>query len=196
MLKRLGADPRILAPTDLVTAMKLEVVEAAHGLTPSADRNLGLGAHAKHTYWPAWHHQGGLIDLVVNRAAWDSLTPRLQAAVRTVCDGNLRHAVAATEDQFESLKALQKAGFEAKPWPENVWTALRRAWGKEVVTQSTKDADFSKAYRSAVAFRDSLEIWQELSRLPERQPETTPDSKDEKAEKAPAKTPKDAPQTY
>lgn len=166
VLERLGAKTQSLPPSDLPAALKLRVVDAVHGLAPVADLALGLDNFARYTYWPAWHHQGGFVDLIINPAAWDVLTPATRDALRAVCDANLRHALTAADRQVGPLKQLQKRGFTAKPWPAPVMAALLRAWNEVIAAQSTKDPQFSKAYTSQIAFRDTLAIWRDLADLP------------------------------
>ncbi len=166
VLRGLGAQVTRLAMTDLVPALKLHAVDAVFGKTPAADRSIGLGRTAPHTYWPSWHHQGGLLDLVVNREAWEALDPSAQASLRAICEANLAEGLAAAENQFGALKDMQKAGFKARPWPPEVLAALRAEWTAVAERLAEDDPTFEKAARSLDRFLATHEIWRDLSVLP------------------------------
>ncbi len=166
ILSRLGAEVRDLAVSDLVPALKLRAVDAVFGITPAADRALGLGRGASHTYWPAWNHQGGLLDLVINRKAWESLDARQRATLRALCEANLAEGLAAAENQIGALKEMQKSGFKARPWPPAVLDALKAEWLALADDLAAGDPAFATARASLGRFLKSHEIWRDLGYLP------------------------------
>ena len=52
---------------------------------PYQDRRLGLHKAAKYLYTTGWHESSTVTELIVNKAAWDSLPPDLQEIVRGRC---------------------------------------------------------------------------------------------------------------
>ncbi|GAB6053703.1 TRAP transporter substrate-binding protein [Magnetospira thiophila] len=166
LFRHLGADVRPLTPADMVTAMKLNVVDAVVGLIPSADQSLGLGQQAPYSYWPAWHHQGGFLDLVINPKAWEALSPRLQDAVRTTCDANVRQGLAVSMDQFQALKAQQMSKVPPAQWPKPILDELQRQWEMDREELAAADNLFAQAQKSLTRFRRNFAIWQELTTSP------------------------------
>ncbi|CCQ73908.1 hypothetical protein [Magnetospira sp. QH-2] len=172
LFKRLGAEVRHLTPADMVTALKLDVVDSVVALMPSADQSLGLGKQAPYSYWPAWHHQGGVLDLLVHPESWEALSPRLQSALATVCSANMRLGLSQAMDQFEPLKAQQMGETPPASWTNELLAEFRAEWDKDSERLAAMDKLFAKTRESQAKFRHRQAIWHDLARhAPGEKPE-------------------------
>ena len=61
--------------------MAAGTVDAAEFIGPWNDQAFGLYRVAKYYYQPGWHEVGPTAELLINRRAWDSLSPDLKAIV-------------------------------------------------------------------------------------------------------------------
>ena len=51
---------------------------------PAVDLNLGFYQVAKHYYFPSWHQQSTLFELMVNMDKWNNLSETQQAQIESV----------------------------------------------------------------------------------------------------------------
>lgn len=81
---RLGAKPILIAGGDLFTSLATGVIDAAEWVGPYHDYTLGLHKAASYFYASSWQEPGAVLELMINKKAWDELPEDLQLMVRTV----------------------------------------------------------------------------------------------------------------
>jgi len=65
---------------------------------PAIDLNLGFYQVAKHYYFPGWHQQSTVFELLLNRKAWDALSDTQRAQIEVACGDAFREGLAEGED--------------------------------------------------------------------------------------------------
>jgi TRAP-type mannitol/chloroaromatic compound transport system substrate-binding protein len=160
-----GGTPVLMAGGEIYTALDRGTIDATEWVGPFHDERLGLYRAAKYYYYPGWHEPGPVLELTVNKAAWESLDTQLQKAVET--------AAAATDawmlNQFEAknLEALQRLKNEhhvqVLPFPDDVMAALHNMTKEVLEEEAAKDADFKRIYETYKAFAADNDAWSELS---------------------------------
>ena len=81
----LGVDVKLLPGGEIFPALERGVIDAAEFVGPYQDRQLGLHKAAKYYYTTGWHEIATATELIVNKAAWDTLPPDLKAIVENAC---------------------------------------------------------------------------------------------------------------
>jgi TRAP-type mannitol/chloroaromatic compound transport system substrate-binding protein len=164
VLEKMGVGTRLVAGGDIVSALKLGVVDAAEFSMPAVDLELGLSQVARHYYLPGWHQPAALFDLMINLDRWQALSDAQRAVIEAVCGDNVRFGLAESEAlQFAALKELQGRGVAVHRWPPEVLAKLETSWKTVAEEMTAADGDFKKAWESLVAFRTSYSIWRELA---------------------------------
>ncbi len=169
-LQKMGATVSLLAEgEEIAKALERGVLDGAEYEIPSTDERLGLARIAKHHYFPGWHQQSAIIELIVNLDKWNSLSPADQALFETVCrDVIVRSSAKGESMQGAALASFKKQGVRVHRWSAEFLNAFKKAHEEVVRELSAKDADFARVYRSYRAFRDDYREWFSLSRLPEK----------------------------
>ena len=94
---------------------------------PAIDLKLGFFQVAKHYYFPGWHQQSTLFDLMINKDEWDALSDDTKALFETVCEANIAYGLAEGEAiQFAALQDLQEKGVTIHTWSPEILDALTR----------------------------------------------------------------------
>src|SRR4026209_182529 len=78
----LGVDVKLLPGGEIFPALERGVIDAAEFVGPYQDRRLGLHKAAKYYYTTGWHESSTVTELIIHKAAWDSLPPDLQEIVK------------------------------------------------------------------------------------------------------------------
>ena len=82
---------------------------------PVIDLNQGFYQVAKHYYFPGWHQQTSLFELLVSIDRWNELSLVQQAQIEIVCEANFVRGAAMGE--AAQSKALARAGGARSPVP-------------------------------------------------------------------------------
>jgi len=166
VMEKMGVATQLLAGGDIYPALELGTIDATEFSMPAIDLKLGFYQVAKHYYFPGWHQQSTLFDLMMNKEAYDALSDTQKAQIDSVCGDAIRYGLAEGEAiQFAALQELEKLGVQIHSWPPEVLAALEQAWDEVVQEQVAADADFARVWESLSAFRKNYAIWKELGYL-------------------------------
>ena len=166
VMEKIGVSTQLIAAGDIFPALELGTIDATEFSMPAVDLNLGFYQVAKHYYFPGWHQQSTLFELMVNMDKWNSLSAMQQAQIESVCGDNMRHGVAEGEAiQIEALASLKSKGVKIHKWNEKILDTLKQAWLEVVQEESAKDEDFKEAWNSLQTFRENYKTWKSLGYL-------------------------------
>ncbi|MDP1530649.1 TRAP transporter substrate-binding protein [Rhodoferax sp.] len=161
----LGVDVKVLPGGEIFPALERGVIDAAEFVGPFQDRRLGLHKAAKYYYTTGWHESATVSELLINKAAWQTLPKDLQAIVQNaaaacnvISEGWCQKANAdAMEDLVKNQKVI------AKPLPEGVIKALRTETDKVLAEAVAKDPMTKKVHDSYMAFMAKYQRWADVS---------------------------------
>ena len=102
VLQRAGGVAVSMPGAEMYTSLQTGVIDATEWVSPFNDLALGLQSIAEFYYYPGWHEPGTTLELLVNRSAWESLPPDLQAILKTA-------ARAGNADLLDELTAQNAA---------------------------------------------------------------------------------------
>jgi TRAP-type mannitol/chloroaromatic compound transport system substrate-binding protein len=162
VMQKLGVATQLLAGGDIYPALERGTLDATEYSMPAIDYDLGFYQIAKHYYFPGWHQQSTMLELLINREKWDALSPTQQAQFRTACGDNIREGLAEGEAiQAKALTALKEKGVQIHRWSPEILAAFKTAWDEVVKEESAADATFAKVWASYDSFRKNYQIWKE-----------------------------------
>jgi TRAP-type mannitol/chloroaromatic compound transport system substrate-binding protein len=166
VMEKMGTSTQLLAGGDIFPALELGTIDATEFSMPAIDLNLGFYQVASHYYFPGWHQQSTLFDLMINLDLWESLDEATQFKIETVCDANIAYGLAEGEAlQFDALRQLEENGVTIHTYSDEILDALESAWLEVVEEESANDADFARTYESYATFRENYRRWGELGYL-------------------------------
>jgi TRAP-type mannitol/chloroaromatic compound transport system substrate-binding protein len=166
VMEKMGVSTQLLAGGDIFPALELGTIDATEFSMPAIDLNLGFYQVAKHYYFPGWHQQSTLFDLMINLDLWESLDEDTQFKFQMVCDANITHGLAEGEAiQVPALQELQEKGVTIHTWDQSVLDDLQAAWLEVAAEEAENDADFARVLESYNSFRENYAVWRELGYL-------------------------------
>lgn len=167
VMQKLGASVQLLAGGDIFPALERGVLDATEFSMPSIDQKLGFYQIAKHYYFPGWHQQSSILELLINLDRWNELSKGDQALINVTCrDSILDTATLGEVQQGPALEEIKKHGVEIHYWSDEFLNGFKKAYADVVREMSAKDADFARVYQSYKEFRKNYQEWAKLSRLP------------------------------
>jgi TRAP-type mannitol/chloroaromatic compound transport system substrate-binding protein len=167
VMQKLGVSTQLLAGADIYPALERGVIDATEFSMPNMDIDLGFHQVAKFNYYPGWHQQVSVGELLMNKAAWDALDEQNQAILEASCGWNLFVNYAETEAMNPAAmnKMLEEYGVTNVRWSDEDLAAFEAAWNEVVEEQSAQDEEFKRAAESYRAFRKVYKTWGDAQAL-------------------------------
>jgi len=166
VMEKMGVATQLLAGGDIYPALELGTIDATEFSMPAIDLKLGFYQVAKHYYFPGWHQQSTLFDLMMNKEQYDALSDTQKAQIGAVCGDAIRYGLAEGEAiQFAALQELSSQGVQIHTWSPEILAAFEAAWEIVVDEQTAADADFARVWESLDAFRVNYKVWKEIGYL-------------------------------
>ena len=166
VMEEIGVSTQLISGGDIYPALERGSIDATEFSMPAIDLSLGFYQIAKHYYFPGWHQQSTLFELMMNKDKWEALDETQQAQITTACDANIASMLAEGEAiQFGAMKELQEKGVTLHRWAPEILDELRTAWDKVATELAAEDETFAKVYASYSAYRADYAIWKDLGYL-------------------------------
>ena len=166
VMEKIGVSTQLIAGGDIYPALERGSIDATEYSMPAIDLNLGFYQIAKHYYFPGWHQQATLFDLMMNKAKWDALSETQQAQIEIACGDNFREGLAEGEAiQGKALKELKAKGVIIHRWSPEILNTLETAWNDVAAELAAEDANFKEVWTSLQAFRAEYAEWKAVGYL-------------------------------
>ncbi len=165
VLKKVGGIPVALTGGELFTSLQSGAIDATEWVGPYNDLAFGLYKAAPYYYYSGWHEPGASLEFTVNKEAFETLPPDLQAiveiATRAVNQDMLDEYTARNNEAMKSL--IEKHGVDMRPLPADVIESLRQASIEVMQEQSAADPVFAKVYKSYAEFQKNVWEYHKIS---------------------------------
>ena len=167
VMQKLGVSTQLLAGADIYPALERGVIDATEFSMPNMDIDLGFHQIAKFNYYPGWHQQVSVNELLLNKSSWDGLNDQNKAILEAACGWNIYINYAETEAKNPEAmnKMLEEHGVTNVRWSDEELTAFERAWNEVMDEQSAQDEDFARIAESYRAFREVYKTWGDAQSL-------------------------------
>jgi TRAP-type mannitol/chloroaromatic compound transport system substrate-binding protein len=161
VMQKLGVNTQLLAGADIYPALERGVIDATEFSMPAMDVNLGFYQIVKNNYFPGWHQQISLGELLMHKPAWDELSDWHKAVLEITCGNNIHVNYAETERQNpEAMNQMaQQHGVKVQRWNDEQLAAFEKAWHEVLQEESERDPVFKQVADSYLAFRDKYKVW-------------------------------------
>jgi TRAP-type mannitol/chloroaromatic compound transport system substrate-binding protein len=165
VLSRVGGTAVTLPGGELYTSLQTGVIDATEWVGPYNDLALGLHQIAKYYYYPGWHETGSMLEVIINKDAFEALPEDLQAIVTTA-------ARAANQDMLDEYTARNNAalqdlvenhGVELRKLPDEVLIELHKASDAVIADLVADDPLAQKVYASFRGFLDNVTAYHHIS---------------------------------
>ena len=163
---KFGINTVSLSSKDLLPELKRGNIDAAEFIRPDSDLNQRLFDVVKFNYFPGWHSQNNVGELIINQNIWQKFSPNHQMIIKHVCEANfLNSYVSMNFNQIKPMNELKRKGVKFKNLNNKVLKNLKKAWKEVVQEESKKDPLFAEVYSAYQKFRDQYAMWGEKGYL-------------------------------
>ncbi|MDP6391176.1 MAG: TRAP transporter substrate-binding protein [Alphaproteobacteria bacterium] len=167
VMQKLGVATQLLAGADIYPALERGVIDATEFSMPTIDIKLGFYQIAKNNYYPGWHQQVSVAELLMNKTAWNKLSDQHKAMIEISTGESVMHTYAETEAKnWKAMTEMKgKYGVTNHRWPDATLAKFEKAWQAVVKEESAKDPLFKKVADHFYAFRKNYKLWGDAQSL-------------------------------
>ncbi len=168
VMQKLGVATSLLPGGDIFPALEKGTIDATEFSMPAIDQRLGFHKLVKYNYFPGWHQQSTLFELLVNKDVWKGMSKQQQAIVEAACKASMADSFAEGEAiQFAAMtQNVEKHGVKIKFWSDEMLTLFADTWKQVVEEEVKKDAFFAKVWKDLSTFRAGYAVWKKHGFLP------------------------------
>jgi TRAP-type mannitol/chloroaromatic compound transport system substrate-binding protein len=161
VMEKLGVSTQLLAGGDIYPALEKGVIDATEFSMPTMDVKYGFYQIAKYNYFPGWHQQVSVSEILMNKAKYDGLPSEYQAMVKTSAGNNVLKTYVESEAlNPNALNEMQeKHGVIVKRWGNEELATFEKAWNDVIAEESASDPWFKEIADSFYSFRKVYRTW-------------------------------------
>ena len=150
--------------------MKKGAIDATEFSMPAIDKRLGFHKLVKFNYFPGWHQQATVFEVLINKDVWGKASESHKAIIENACKASMADSFAEGEAiQHDALiENVEKNGVSIKTWNDEMLNTFRTTWAEVAKEEAGKDAFFKKVLDDMTSFRDGYKVWKENAFLPRK----------------------------
>lgn len=154
-MRKLGVNAVLLPPQEIFPSFQSGAIDATEWVGPLLDQAFGLQKVAKYCYLPAFHEPSAILEVVVNKDAYEELPANLQAVIANAAEA----AYAETCAQFDyfnavAFKNLSDEGVVFGTFSDDINGALKTAVAEVMAENAAANPDFATVMDSYNATLD------------------------------------------
>lgn len=167
VMEKLGVSTSQLPGGEIFGALEKGAIDATEFSQPAIDQRLGLYKIAKYNYFPGWHQQATIFELLVNKDTWNGMSKGQQAIVDNTCKASVTNAIAEGEAmQFDVMAKAKENGVHIRYWNDTMLKTFEQKWDEVVAEKTAEDPFFKKVWDDLSTFRKGYDLWEANAFLP------------------------------
>lgn len=156
----------VLSPGgEIYTNLERGVIDASEWIGPYHDYLMDFPKIAKYYYYPGWHEPGAVLELMVNKKAYEGLPADLQAIIR--CAAMRANTWMLSEFEAQNNIYLKKIREEFKTevikFPTPVLQQLKKITDEVLHNLAGSDPASKKVFESFSAFKKGIAPWADIT---------------------------------
>jgi len=161
VMQKIGVSTQLLAGGDIFPALEKGVIDATEFSMPAMDIKYGFYQIAKNNYFPGWHQQVSISQILINKAKWDSLSDQNKAILEVACGDSIHNTFAETEyvNPGAMVEMGDKHGVTVRRWTDDQLAVFEKAWNEVLEEDAKKDELFARVAKSYKDFRKLYAKW-------------------------------------
>ncbi len=170
VMQKLGVATSLLPGGEIFPALEKGAIDATEFSMPAIDQRLGFHKLVKFNYFPGWHQQATVFELLINGDVWKEMSEQHKAILENACKASMADSFAEGEAvQFAAMtENVDKHGVQIKQWSPEMLELFRQTWDEVAAEEAANDAFFAKVLADMQTFREGYGLWKANAFLPRR----------------------------
>ncbi|MEM7428481.1 MAG: TRAP transporter substrate-binding protein [Pseudomonadota bacterium] len=161
VMQKIGVSTQLLAGGDIFPALEKGVIDATEFSMPAMDIKYGFYQIAKNNYFPGWHQQVSVSQILINKGKWDGLSDQNKGLMEVACGDSIHATFAETEyvNPGAMVEMGTKHGVTTRRWTDDQLAVFEKAWNEVLDEDAKKDPLFAEVAESYKNFRKLYAKW-------------------------------------
>lgn len=168
VMQKLGVATSLLPAGEIFPALEKGAIDATEFSMPAIDSRLGFHKLVKFNYFPGWHQQATIFEILVNKDAWNEASDTHKAILETTCKASMADSFAEGEaiQHAALIDNVENNGVTIKQWSPEMLEVFRSTWQEVAEEEAANDEFFAKVLADMTEFRDGYTLWKQNAFLP------------------------------
>lgn len=163
ILERLGGSQVSMAGGEIYQALERGVIDGAEFSTPNVDWSGGFQQVTKYWATPGWHQSASLFGVMINKSAWDALSPETQEKLKIAADATLMWSIAFTEKRATDAYAQFDEAVEITRYDDETLAKVQQMANEVIVETACANPNSAKVYLSQLEYLADYAKWRDAS---------------------------------
>ena len=164
LLEKLGGSQVSMAAGEIYQSLERGVIDGAEFSTPNVDLSGGFDQVTKYWSTPGWHQSSSIFGVMVNKAAWDKLTPETQEKLQVAADSTMLWSLANTEKRAtEAYQKFQDAGVEITRLDDATLDNIQTLANETITEVACENPSSAMVYASMLSYLQDYGKWRDAS---------------------------------
>ncbi len=170
VMQKLGVATSLLPGGEIFPALEKGAIDATEFSMPAIDARLGFHKLVKYNYFPGWHQQATVFELLINKDVWNEASEQHQAIITNACKASMADSFAEGEaiQHAALIDNVENNGVEIKRWSDEMLATFEETWNAVAEEEAASNEFFAKVLGDMNDFRDGYTLWKENAFLPRK----------------------------
>jgi len=170
VMQKLGVATSLLPGGEIFPALEKGAIDATEFSMPAIDARLGFHKLVKFNYFPGWHQQATVFELLINKDTWAETSEQHKAIIETACKASMADSFAEGEaiQHAALIDNVENNGVTIKTWSDEMLDTFRTTWDEVAAEEAANDEFFAKVLADMTEFREGYAMWKENAFLPRK----------------------------
>ncbi len=168
VMQKLGVATSLLPGGEIFPALEKGAIDATEFSMPAIDARLGFHKLVKFNYFPGWHQQATVFELLINKDVWNEASEQHQAIITNACKASMADSFAEGEaiQSAALIDNVENNGVTMVQWSPEMLDVFRATWSEVAAEEGAKDEFFAKVLGDLNQFRSEYDVWKQNAFLP------------------------------
>ncbi|NVO54213.1 TRAP transporter substrate-binding protein [Rhodobacteraceae bacterium B1Z28] len=168
VMQKLGVATSLLPGGEIFPALEKGAIDATEFSMPAIDARLGFHKLVKFNYFPGWHQQATVFELLINKDVWNETSDQHKAIIESACKASMADSFAEGEaiQHAALIDNVENNGVTLKQWSPEMLDTFRATWEEVAAEEAANDAFFAQVLADMNEFRDGYALWKTNAFLP------------------------------
>ena len=152
-----------MAGGEIYQSLERGVIDGAEFSTPNVDWSGGFQQVTKYWATPGWHQSASVFGVMINKSAWDALSPETQEKLQIAADATLVWSLAFTEKRATEAYAKFDEAVEINRYDDETLARVQEMANEVIIETACENPNSAKVYLSMMEYVNDYAQWRDAS---------------------------------
>lgn len=170
VMQKLGVATSLLPGGEIFPAMEKGAIDATEFSMPAIDARLGFHKLVKFNYFPGWHQQATIFEVLINKDVWNGASDQHKAIIENACKASMTDSYAEGEaiQHAALIDNVENNGVQIKKFNDEMLATFEATWNEVAAEEAANNEFFAKVLTDLNEFREGYAIWKNNAFLPRK----------------------------